>query len=148
MRYQISLCLAVVSSSLSGCWPAMVRSSPHVQGTVTVGDAPASGAQIYVQSIADDACDASPLHSVADENGAFAVSTGRRFELYTPIQLGDRGFGWRMCIVYEGKYFAAFGQGGWGDPPKKVRLVCDLSTGEVPSASAPHRPGVCQALDE
>lgn len=126
----------------------MVRYSPHVKGTVTVGDAPAIGAQIFVQTNANDACDASSRHSIADETGSFEVPTGRKFELYSPIQLGDRGFGWRMCIVYEGKYFAAFGQGGWGGPPKSVRLACDLSTGEVPSSHAPYGPGLCRALDE
>jgi hypothetical protein len=148
MRYLSAFCAAVVGFSLSGCWPAMVRYSPQVRGTVTAGNSPASGAQVFVQSNANDACDASSLHAIADQNGVFEVATGRRFELYSPIQLGDRGFGWRMCIIYEGKYFAAFGQGGWGGPPKKVRLACDLSAGEVPSASAPYGPGLCRALDE
>jgi len=146
-RLGFTLSFAAVATALSGCWPAMVRHSPHVRGTVTVGERPASGAEIFVQSRANDACDASSLHSTADETGSFEVPTGRIFEL-DGVSWGDRGFGWSMCIVYQGQYFAAFRQMGWGYPPKKVQLACDLSAGAVPSSRPPFAPGICRTLDE
>lgn len=150
MMHRASWMVAAVagSAALSGCWPAIVRHSPRVNGSVTVNGVAAVGATVFVQSTMSKDCDASSLHSTVDEKGAFAVPAGRRLEFYTPIRLGDWGFGWRMCIVHQGRYFPAFGQGGWGDPPKSVDLVCDLGTTDLSnSMTASVRPP-CRVVEE
>lgn len=125
----------------------MVRHSPHVKGTVTVADVPASGAEIVVQWRANDRCVASSLRSLADASGAFEIPTGRKFEL-DGISLGDRAFGWRLCIVYAGQPYEAFAQMGWGYPPKEVRLACQLPTREDASSQVPRVPQLCRMLEE
>ena len=117
---------AFVTGVLSGCYPAMVRHSPDISGTLALDGVPVVGAQVYVQWNGGEACNASPLRDFSDARGFFALPTARSLELYSPISLGHRGSGWRVCFEYKGRYYLAFTDLRWGAPPKRVRLECDL----------------------
>jgi hypothetical protein len=105
----------------------MIRRSPAVTGAVALDGVPAVGASGFVQFNANESCNGSSLRTVTDKRGAFAIPVGRSFEWYSPIQLGHRGYGWRLCFEYQGRYYLAYQEMGWGIAPKNVHLECELA---------------------
>lgn len=118
--------------SLTACYPALIRHSPEITGVLTLNGAPVSGAAVYVQSDANDFCNASPRVGRSDEQGRFEVAADRRLELYSPISFGDRGSGWRVCFDHEGRYYLGYTDLRWGLPPERARLECDLAAEPTP----------------
>lgn len=129
---------------LAGCVPAMIRRSPAVTGTVTLDGVPLVAADVFIQSHGNAACNASALRTVTDERGAFAIPVRRSFELYSPIQFGDRGYGWRLCFEYQRRYYLGYHEMGWGIAPKTARLECELAVQENSTESGVRSPFSCK----
>jgi hypothetical protein len=134
----------LMSGVLAGCVPAMIRRSPAVSGIVRLDGMPLVAATVFVQSDANAACSASPLHAATDAQGGFAIPVGRSFEWYSPIQLGDRGYGWRLCFEYQGRSYLGYYETGWGTAAKKARLECELAAEAPATMSGVHSPLSCK----
>ena len=134
----------LLSWMLAGCVPAIIRRSPAVTGTVAFNGVPLAAADAFVQSDGNAACSASALHVVTDTRGSFTIPAGHSFEWYSLIQLGDRGFGWRLCFEYEGRSYVGYQEVGWGSAPKVAHVECELSSETSSTGDGPPRLYSCK----
>jgi hypothetical protein len=144
MRNAIIMLSAAMSVTLLvGCVPAITRDAPQITGKVTIDGVPTKGVVVIVQKDANAPCGQSSNRTTADERGYFKVPTGHRFEVLAPLQ-DFRRFNWRLCFDYGGRVFAGYAGAGDMPAPSKVRLQCELSTGESDESVSASPLGICR----
>jgi len=129
-RVVVAVACAAITGALSGCYPALIKQSPRIDGALTLDGAPVEGARVYVQTETNEPCNSSPVLVVSNRDGAFSLAPRRHLELQPIIPLGDRVIGWRVCFEYQGRYYLGLDVLGGYSAGKPVRLECDLNGGD------------------
>jgi hypothetical protein len=136
--------VTLTAAALCGCYPAMVRTSPRITGSLMVDGIPAAQAKVFIQTNANKACNSSSRVTVTDEQGSFDLPLQRRFEWYPVIQLGDRISGWRVCFEYKERYYLGYREMHMGLPQKRAHLECDLMREAPSNAEGSRHDQICQ----
>ena len=137
---------ALSAATLVGCFPAMVRHSPEIAGSLSLDGVAVKEAQVFVSG-AGEACNASEFHDVTDEQGLFVVPAERHLELYSPFMLGDPLFSWRVCFDYKGRYYLALTEFSHGSVPERIRLECDIGADPAAMKFTPNPYSLCRVQE-
>ena len=143
-RVTIMVCAGLASWVLAACVPAVIRRSPAVDGTVTLDGIPVVAAPVYVQTDANARCSDSPLRTVTDKRGHFAIPIDRSFELYWLVPLGDRVHSWRLCFEHQGRSILGYHAMSGDIPPKHIGMECELSIKDNSAEGATRSPFFCK----
>jgi hypothetical protein len=136
MSSRLALVQAVLMSAIlaSGCvpFPHTVDVTPRIEGILSAGDGPLSGAEVRLtQILSDVVCSKAEQITYTDEAGKFQFQPISVFRFGFPLY-GDPLYRWNVCVLAKGLTYAGTVDGTIGVlPPASVKLDCFINEGTI-----------------
>lgn len=140
--------VTLLAGLLGGCYPAIVRTTPRVVGTLKADGIPVPHAKVFVQSRGDETCNGTPVRAETDEQGSFVVPVRRKLQLKPIILWGELLAGWRVCFEHDGRYYVGRYELTRGWVAEAVSLECDFAAEPEMSPEGPHPGQICRSREQ